>query len=137
MTEITESGTMRVLAAIKAGHPPFDAGDAAIKFWTMALRLGGVTNIEDAIEAVVRHYSTPGANPWIIPGDVVGHYRELRRERVKDINDGDLTPDLDPFAPVSVYLGTYKARYAAVEDGMPKAVAIATVAPVKMIEAAK
>ena len=137
MTSIDAGDALAILTEIKLYHNQQDNSTAACEAWARALNHAGVTNVRDAIEAVERHYATPGANPWIIPGDVVGHYRALRNERVKDINDGDLTPDLDPFAPVSVYLGTHKARYAAVEDGMPRAAAIATIAPVKMIEAAK
>lgn len=137
MDTLDEPDTIQVLAAIKAAHPPQEVGEATIRFWVAAFRSGQVTNVADAIQAVIDHYSTPGASPWVIPGDIIGRYREIRRVRVEEINDGDLTPDLDPFAPMGLYLATHRARFKAVQDGMLKEHVVAAIPPSAAIEASK
>ena len=135
--ELDAADALVILTRIKLYHSPQDDSDATCQAWAEALNYAGVTNLRDADEAVKRHYTTPGANPFITPGDIAGRYREIRRERVAGINDGDLTPDVDPLAPDSMHTATLKARYAAVLEGMPKAQAIATIPQAKAIEAAK
>lgn len=134
MNTLTSADTLELLTLVKGFHDKQDLGAGTVAAWQMAFKLAKVTNLSDAKEAVVRHYSVPRANPWIIPGDVIGQYRDLRYARVAGINDGDLTPDVDPLAPDSVHIATDKARYAAVIEGMPREQAIATIPPTKMIE---
>lgn len=136
MTSIDRRGVARVLARIKTYHSPQDVGEAVITSWVDAFAYAGVKNAFDAEAAVIRHYTMPGANQWITPGDVVGHYRAIRHARIEGIEDGDLTPDLDPFAPGRIYAKTMQARGAAVMDGMSIQQAIATVPVAKAIEAA-
>lgn len=137
MTDFDAGDALAVLTQIKLYHQPQDNSDAVAVAWARALSGAGVTNVNDAMAAVDRHYSTPGANRWIIPGDVIRHYRELRYERIADIQDGELTPDLDPHASGREYARTTQARAAAMMDGVPKEQAIATIPPVKAIEARK
>jgi hypothetical protein len=116
MRELTEDDTIDVLSAIKTFHSPQDDGDVTIKMWTVALRYGRVTNGADAVEAVVRHYTTPGANPFITPGDVIEKYREIRNARLQNIDHGDVTQDVDA-SDVEAYLATLRMRIAAIADG--------------------
>lgn len=135
MTGIDRRGVARVLARIKTFHAPQDIGEAVISSWVDAFAYANITNATDAEAAVIRHYTTPGANQWITPGDVVGHYRAIRNERLAGISDGDLTPDLPGDASGLVYVRTHRARQKAVADGLTVQEAIATVAPVRAIEA--
>ena len=135
MTSSSEDIAYDVLSAIKGLHNPQDTSDSVVTLWASAFRYAGITSTGDAVEAVVRHYSTEGANQWITPGDVIAGVKTIRAARIKGINDGDLTPDLDPFIPAREYVDTLQARAAAVMDGMPPAAAIATVRPSAAIEA--
>lgn len=137
MTAIDAADALLILTKIRTFHGPQDTGTSVCHSWAEALNYAGVASVPDALQAVVRHYSTPGCNQWITPGDVVAGVKAIRAERMQGVNDGDLTPDLDPFAPARDYVATTQARAAAVMDGMPVRQAIATIAPVKAIEAVR
>lgn len=89
--------TYDVLARIRVYHGAQDTGAGATKAWTDALTYAGVTSLDDAIHAVVRHYTTPGANRWITPGDVVAGIRAIRDDR---LDRTELpVPNVDPDDP--------------------------------------
>ena len=69
--EMGTADALVILTRIKAYHSPQSDDDATCEAWADALNYGGVTNVRDAVMAVVRHYNTQGANPFIIPGDVI------------------------------------------------------------------
>ena len=134
--ELGAADALVILTRIKAYHSPQADDDATCEAWADALNYARVTNVRDAVAAVVRHYTTPGANPWITPGDVVGHYKAIRWDRLKDyMDDGRLTPDVPGDAHGSIHAKTAQARARAIEDGMPVEQAIATIPPVAAIEA--
>ena len=135
--DFTKDDTRHVLATIRGFHGAQDIGESVVRLWTVALNYGKLTSRSDAVEAVVRHYSTTGCNQWITPGDVIGGVGAIRAARLEGVNDGDLTPDLDPDLPARDYVATMQARGAAVMAGMPIPQAIATIAPVKAIEATR
>lgn len=122
MTEITRRGVALILGRIKAFHYQQDVGESVISAWHDALRFAGVQSERDAFDAVVRHYATPGCNPWITPGDVVAGVRAIRLEREAKVarqgsaTDGDLTQDVDP-NDIPAYLATLRARREAIWAG--------------------
>lgn len=129
--------TLELLALVKGFHGPQDLGDGTVAAWQMAFAYAKISNFADAKAAVVAHYTTPGANPWITPGDVVGHYKDLRWDRIKDLRDGQLTPDVPGEAHGRIHAKTHQARAKAVEDGMPVEQAIATIPIIKAIESGR
>lgn len=92
----------------------------------------GDLNARDCIEAVRIHRQQ--STEWVQPAHIRSIVEDLRWNRIKDIQDGQLTPDLDGFAPIGEYLATHRARARAIEDGMPMTEAIATIPPQKAIE---
>lgn len=116
--EMGTADALVILTRIKAYHSPQSDDDATCEAWADALNYGGVTNVRDAVMAVVRHYNTQGANPFIIPGDVIAGYQDIREARQVNIGDGDLTEDVDPY-DTRACNATLRARRRAIGDGMP------------------
>ena len=117
MTDIDRRAVAKILARIKTYHSPQDIGETVITSWVDAFTYANVTNVQDAEAAVIRHYTTPGANPWITPGDVVGHYRSIRGVRLEGVDHGDITKDVDP-NDIPAYLATLRYRRKAIANGM-------------------
>ena len=131
------SETALVLAKIAIGYnrrlDPPDARDTPIlDFWHEQI---GDLDLRDSLTAVRDHFRNSGE--YLRPVHVRSAVKEIRWSRIAGINDGDLTLDLDPDAPIGDYLATTRARASAIEGGMPIPQAIATIAPVKAIEAAQ
>ena len=137
MNTLDAPQTLELLALVKSFHGPQDLGTGTVAAWQMAFAYAKVGNLDDAKAAVVAHYVTPGSNPWITPGDVVGHYKEIRWDRIKDLRDGQLTPDVPGDAHGRIHAKTAQARAKAVEDGMPLDEAIATIPVVRAIESGR
>lgn len=116
-TALDAADALVILTRIKAYHSPQSDDDATCDAWADALNYAGVTNVRDAVSGVMRHYTTPGANPWITPGDVIGHYRTIRDVRLKNVEHADLTEDVDP-NDGRAYLATLRHRLALVGDGL-------------------
>jgi hypothetical protein len=91
---ITWEETALVVGKIRTYHQPQDIGDATITSWHEALTDAGVTSRADAIQAVVQHYATPGAERWITPGDIIAGIRRIRRARLEHADQ--ILPDVDP-----------------------------------------
>jgi hypothetical protein len=110
------SDTTRLLARIKALHPPFDAdSEAALATWAEALAIRGVTSLPDAERAVALYYSDPNTtNPWIKPGDVVRIVRTLRRDRGTGVSG--VLPNADPQNAIG-YTREVQALEQAAADG--------------------
>jgi hypothetical protein len=116
VNELDEADVLRILARVKSFHGPQDVGDTVVASWLLALQRAGVHNVDDADAAVVDHYSDTSANPWITPGDVIARYRTIRAARLKNIDYGDVTQDVDA-NDADAYLATIRHRYAAIADG--------------------
>lgn len=113
-TGMDAADALLVLTKIKLFHPPQDDTDDTCRAWAQALTYAGVASVQDAIDAVQRRYATPGANPWITPGDVVAGVRAIRSKRL-DSSDAIL-PDVDP-DQVQDWLKARRAGLAALADG--------------------
>jgi len=113
---IAKSDALKILFRIRTYHGPQDVGDTTAQAWADALNLSGVTNMTDAELAVIMHYSDSDANRWITPGDLIAKYRQIRGDRLKGIDYGDVTQDVDA-NDADAYLATIRHRYAAIADG--------------------
>jgi hypothetical protein len=119
MTTISKSETAKVLAIIRGLHQPQDIGDVTVSAWHMTLAHAGVTSRADAVQAVVRHYATPGTDRWIGPADVIAGVKAIRTERLEQVTDPDLMADIDPNIPGRQYVEILRARTTLIADGQP------------------
>lgn len=116
---LTRADALRVLVAAKAYHSPLEVGEAAVSAWYAALAEGDVRSVDDAIRAVVRHYSAEGyRDPWIKPAHVISGVRQLRRDRIlSGPTVAELMRDVDPAEPQ--YGPILRARTEALAAGVP------------------
>lgn len=142
MTSMNRRGVAKVLARIKTYHSPQDVGESVITSWSDAFKLANVTNAEDAETAVIQHYSSPGCNRWITPGDVIEIYKAIRIARIEQATaDSDvdlhavLTEDVDP-SDAQAYLATLRHRLRALGDGLPLQRVVALPLPAEAAHAA-
>lgn len=103
-----------VLATVKTFHRAQDLGQATLRTWSTALQYASVQTTSDAVEAVLRHYTTPDNDPWITPAHVIAGVRAIRSSRLAGVDM--VTPNVDP-DNVAAYRAELAALRAAIADG--------------------
>ena len=89
----------QVLSMVATFHQSQDDGDATTTGWGLALQVNRVPSVSDAVEAVVRHYTDPGNNPFIEPAHVIAGVRAIRARRLIEAKFDQITPAVDPDRP--------------------------------------
>lgn len=75
---LSEQAVTQILATA-AGFDNRKPSDTALQLWTVALNLGGPPRLEDAVEAVVRHYAT--STEYLMPSHVLAGARAVASAR--------------------------------------------------------
>lgn len=114
MTRFSRADALHLLAAIRVFHQPQDTSDVTANGWSIALSQAGISSRDDAVQAAVTHYTTPGMDKWITPADVVAGVRRIRRARLE--HSGQIVPDVDP-DDVPAWLAARRAGLKALADG--------------------
>ena len=115
---MNRSATALVLAKIAAIDnrrldPPDGGSTPILDAWHEVI---GDLGFQDCIEAVTAHRCE--SREWIQPADIRQRVLAVRAKRHTNIDDADLTEDVDP-NDIPAYLATLRARRQAIGDGMP------------------
>lgn len=109
MSPAEAAALLAIAAAFDNRKPDADAATA----WALAL---DGWRFEDCREAVVAHYRA--TNEWIMPSDVIGAVKNIRRERLLNYGPIEPPPSLDPDDD-RAYFQWLRDAQTAIADGQP------------------